>query len=256
MSRLRILLAPNHPPQELVRRARYIEAAGLDGVWVADHLRGGRHFTPPWYAMTVTLTAIALGTQSLRFGPLVAGMPLRPSAALGLDMATLAELTPGRLLAAIGSGNERDAATTGLSRGNAQELREYVTQVRRSHDQVIVTASTTSSVIVAAEVGTGWVTAGKRPPGGQRRTAIDSQMIDDVAALQAAYRHAGGTGPCLFLHDVMDTSPWSSLQAMRSTITTWTELDFDEVVVFDPEHYGSPSTISYAQAADISHGIG
>jgi hypothetical protein len=251
MTRLSVLLAPNRPPLELVRTAGYIEAAGLDGVWVADHLEGGRHFSAPWYGMLTCLSAIALGTSTLRLGPLVAGMPMRPAATLAVELASLEALAPGRLLAAVGSGNERDAAVTGLSRGGAHDLAMYVWEVAARGMGVLVAASDRYAVKAAGLVGHGWVTAGKRPAGGGRRVGVDSDMVRDVAAARKVYDDAGGKGPCVFLYDVMEASPWASEQAMRETLALWGGEGFDEVVVFAPEHYGEPGVLSYGEAAAI-----
>jgi alkanesulfonate monooxygenase SsuD/methylene tetrahydromethanopterin reductase-like flavin-dependent oxidoreductase (luciferase family) len=251
MPLLSVLLPPNRPPRELAQTARYIEAAGLDGVWVADHLRGEMHFVPPWYGMVASLATIACECSTLRFGPLVAGMPLRPAATLRIELATLEALAPGRLLAAIGSGSSSDAATTGLVRGTASELATYVAEVRSGGLEALVAGSVAGAIRTAAEVGSGWVTAGKRR-GGVREGREEVALIQEVTASRQLYEAAGGAGPCLFLVDADEGSPWASAAAMTRTLELWGGIGFDEVVVFSPETYEAPSTLSYADAAELA----
>jgi hypothetical protein len=81
------------------------EAAGWDGVFVADHLtvRGAAGPSPvasPWIA----LTAIAMATNKVWIGPMVTALPRRRPWQLAGETATLDQLSGGRLILGLGSG--------------------------------------------------------------------------------------------------------------------------------------------------------
>jgi alkanesulfonate monooxygenase SsuD/methylene tetrahydromethanopterin reductase-like flavin-dependent oxidoreductase (luciferase family) len=91
---------------ELRRMIRLIEEAGFDSIWVGDHLLyrpDGARATGPWEAWTV-LAAIAVETERVAFGPLVAATSFHAPAMLAKKAATLDELSGGRLVLGLGAG--------------------------------------------------------------------------------------------------------------------------------------------------------
>jgi alkanesulfonate monooxygenase SsuD/methylene tetrahydromethanopterin reductase-like flavin-dependent oxidoreductase (luciferase family) len=89
--------------------AQMAEAAGVDALWVADHLHYHRHGERSigfWEAWTV-LSAIAEATCSVRLGPLVLCTLLREPALVAKMATTLDEISGGRLVLALGSGAQR-----------------------------------------------------------------------------------------------------------------------------------------------------
>lgn len=88
--------------------AEAAEAAGLDSLWVGDHLLyevdGERR--GPWEAWT-RLAALAAVTTRVRFGPLVAALPFHPPAVLAKMAASVAEIGGGRLVLGVGAGWNR-----------------------------------------------------------------------------------------------------------------------------------------------------
>ncbi|MEM9609745.1 MAG: LLM class flavin-dependent oxidoreductase [Actinomycetota bacterium] len=89
---------------DLVDAARAAEAAGLDGVWVYDHLSGhsfgGSRAVDVW----VALTAIAESTERIAIGPLVLNTAARHPAHIAVAAATLQERSGGRLRLGLGAG--------------------------------------------------------------------------------------------------------------------------------------------------------
>lgn len=82
------------------------EAVGFDGVWVGDHLLyrdDGRPERGPWEVWT-TLAAVAAVTSRVELGPLVACTAFHPPAVLAKQAATLAEISGGRFVLALGAG--------------------------------------------------------------------------------------------------------------------------------------------------------
>jgi alkanesulfonate monooxygenase SsuD/methylene tetrahydromethanopterin reductase-like flavin-dependent oxidoreductase (luciferase family) len=86
--------------------ARAAEAAGFDSIWIGDHLlyRGdGRPERGPWEAWTL-MAALAAGTERVDIGPLVACAGFRAPGLVAKMAATVAEISGGRFVLALGAG--------------------------------------------------------------------------------------------------------------------------------------------------------
>ncbi|GAQ60639.1 LLM class flavin-dependent oxidoreductase [Streptomyces scabiei] len=110
-------------PEGLPEFARRAEALGVDDLWVVEDLgwNGG-----------VSAAAVALGaTQRLRVGIGIAPAPLRSPALLAMELATLARVFPGRLVAGIGHGVREWMVQVGVApRSPLALLEETITSVR------------------------------------------------------------------------------------------------------------------------------
>jgi len=86
---------------EVVRLAESAEAAGLSGLWVAEHHfhPGGTCPSPP-----VLLAACGARTQRLRLGAMVSVLPFHRAVDLAEEYALLDQLTHGRVNLGVGSG--------------------------------------------------------------------------------------------------------------------------------------------------------
>ncbi|HSB02371.1 MAG TPA: LLM class flavin-dependent oxidoreductase, partial [Anaerolineales bacterium] len=86
----------------LANLARDAEQAGWDGFFLWDHI------ARPWVTQVVdtwvALSAIALNTTTIRFGPLVTPLPRRRPWKLARETASLDQLSAGRLILGIGTG--------------------------------------------------------------------------------------------------------------------------------------------------------
>jgi alkanesulfonate monooxygenase SsuD/methylene tetrahydromethanopterin reductase-like flavin-dependent oxidoreductase (luciferase family) len=90
--------------------AREAEQAGWDGFFVWDHIAtatspGGRSTQPepladPW----ITMAAIAMSTERIRFGPMVTPLPRRRPWKVAREAVSLDYLSNGRLILPVGSG--------------------------------------------------------------------------------------------------------------------------------------------------------
>jgi hypothetical protein len=102
------------------------EALGLDGVFVFDHLWPlGQKDRPSLSAFPV-LGAVAAVTNRICFGPFVARVGLVPDDVLVAELASLAHLAPGRLVAGLGTGDRLSAPENeayGIPVGTADERR-------------------------------------------------------------------------------------------------------------------------------------
>ena len=91
----------------VVDGAHRAREAGLDSVFVFDHLwplTGGKE--RPIFESWTTLAHIAAVTDTMDIGTLVTRSSLRHPAVLAKMAATVASIAPGRLIVAIGSGDE------------------------------------------------------------------------------------------------------------------------------------------------------
>jgi hypothetical protein len=91
-------------PETVARAAAAAEAAGWDGLFVWDHVvhtkRDRRSFGDPW----MLLTAAALATTRIRLGPLVTPVARRRPQQVARQVATLDNLSGGRVIFGAGLG--------------------------------------------------------------------------------------------------------------------------------------------------------
>ncbi len=86
----------DRPPEELPGFAAGLQDAGADDLWVVEDLG---------WAGSIGAAALALAaTSELRVGIGIAPVPLRNPALLAMELATLARVHPGRLVAGLGHG--------------------------------------------------------------------------------------------------------------------------------------------------------
>ncbi|MGI9023545.1 MAG: LLM class flavin-dependent oxidoreductase [Acidimicrobiales bacterium] len=88
-----------------IATARAAEAAGIDGVFVFDHLWPMGRPDRPALSCHVLLGALAAETERLVLGPLVARVSVLPDAVLVNMMATLHRMLGDRLLVTLGTGD-------------------------------------------------------------------------------------------------------------------------------------------------------
>jgi len=84
--------------------ARDAEEAGWDGFFLWDHLTLEYEPDAPMVDIWVALTAIAMRTERIRFGPLVTPIARRRPWKLARETASLDQLSGGRLILGVGAG--------------------------------------------------------------------------------------------------------------------------------------------------------
>jgi F420-dependent oxidoreductase-like protein len=98
---------------ELARVVRAADEAGLDTVWVADHLLQADPTSAPDSEMLeayTTLGFLAAQTQRVRLGTMVTGVSFRPPSLLIKAVTTLDVLSRGRAWLGVGAGYQEDEA--------------------------------------------------------------------------------------------------------------------------------------------------
>ena len=113
-------MGPQSDRATILAAARSAEAAAMDDLWVADHIAippdnaegsNGRYLDP-----LATLAFLAAATTRIRLGTGVLVLPYRPPLATAKWVATIQELSEGRLLFGVGVGwMEAEFAAAGVS---------------------------------------------------------------------------------------------------------------------------------------------
>ena len=135
--RFSVLVLPNVPWPDLLRRCQHVEALGFDFLGLADHLVDWAGGKGPWFELWTQLAAIAQATTRVRLTTLVAQIPLRNPVLLASQALTADHISGGRLDVGLGIGLEVDPAyrMMGIENWSAKErvarFGEYVEIVDR-----------------------------------------------------------------------------------------------------------------------------
>ena len=164
--------------------ARRAEAAGLDGVFVYDHM--WRDVPPPRRGALecfALLGAVAAETERVQLGPLVARATLRPPASLAAALDTVHRVGRGRLIAGLGAGDQQIRAENeafGLGHGSmAERVADLVAAVRATRDRgyPVWVGGNVNRVGEAIARADGWNTWG----GTIESFAVNASRVHEVA---------------------------------------------------------------------------
>jgi probable F420-dependent oxidoreductase len=101
-------------PADFVRLAQAAERLGYDAVWGNDHITAAPYVRTKWsdppnfYEVLITLATVGAHTERVRLGTAVLVLPLRDPVLLAKQVATLDQLTGGRVVLALGIGAYRE----------------------------------------------------------------------------------------------------------------------------------------------------
>lgn len=105
---------PFAQPSDILPIAMLCERLGFDSVWGNDHMTTQRYVQrefpqpPNFYEPLVTFTYIAARTTRLRLGTGIIVLPMRHMVVLAKQVATLDQLSGGRLILGVGTGAYRE----------------------------------------------------------------------------------------------------------------------------------------------------
>lgn len=239
--RVGVTVLPELPWREAEPRWRAVEDLGFDHGWTYDHLVWGGLPQSPWYGTTPTLTAAALVTSRIGLGTFVTSPNFRHPVALHRDVQSLDDVSGGRFVLAAGAGaTDVDARILGLpplsARERADRFHEFVRLARRLRDEdhvtergrwfsaddartlprvasvpIVVAGGGPRGIDLAAEVGDGWMTLGRRSEdleqwydGLRRESALlDERLAAHDRAPQGVPRYVN-----------LDSSPRFSLESV------------------------------------------
>ena len=115
-------VTPNRPVSELADLAAHAEDLGMTGVWLADSQTVFRD-------VYVAMALCAARTTNVLLGPAVSNIVTRHPSVLAGTMATLAELTGGRVALGLGVGGSA-TRTAGLRQSRLADLEEAISAIR------------------------------------------------------------------------------------------------------------------------------
>lgn len=109
-----IVILPQFDWPEARRKWQGAERYGFDHAWTYDHLSWRSLADQPWQATIPTLTAAAVVTERIRLGAFVASPNFRHPVPFAKEIATVDQISGGRLILGVGSGGTGfDAAVLG-----------------------------------------------------------------------------------------------------------------------------------------------
>src|SRR5215210_5438432 len=121
---------PQPSPKAIVRYGQRADELGFDSLWVPDHFfierpKGTLH---PYPEAWTTMTGLAMNTKRARIGSMVLAAGFRHPALLAHMAGALQELSDGRLILGVGTGNMPiEHATFGLGfEGRVGRFDEYL----------------------------------------------------------------------------------------------------------------------------------
>ncbi|HZX56939.1 MAG TPA: LLM class flavin-dependent oxidoreductase, partial [Ilumatobacteraceae bacterium] len=123
-----------------VEIAQYAEAAGLESVWVGEHVVLPVH-PPEWFTMPstlpfldsiVALTLLASNTTTLKIGSGIVELPLHNPVRLAKQFASIDRISHGRLLVGVGAGYlEPEFTAMGVKLSDrAEQMDEFIAAMR------------------------------------------------------------------------------------------------------------------------------
>lgn len=171
-------------PEIPISVARAAEEAGLDAVFVFDHLwRGDPPNRRPALECFALLGAIAAETSRIRVGTLVARSTLRPAATLANCFLTAQRVSNGRLIAGIGAGdsqsrgeNEAFGLEFGTMAARVGSLHDAV-RASEGHDYPVWIGGHAAQVREIVTLADGWNRWGGTP----ERFAREVELVREVA---------------------------------------------------------------------------
>ncbi len=197
-------------PDEALGVAADAEAAGIDGVFCYDHLWPMGNRTRPALAPFPLLGVIAHRHPGLVVGPLVARIGLVSNQTLVAQFAALEAIAPGRVIAAIGTGDRLSAQENqayGVEFAPADERRDALgrcaTELKAQGLEVWIGGGAQPTLDLAGSLGCVvnlWGATAERVAEQAARTEVswaglsaDGADEGDVGAQLAALRAAGAT---------------------------------------------------------------
>ncbi len=270
-----VILAQYEWP-EAARLWRDAERLGFDHAWTYDHLSWRGLAGERWHATIPTLTAAAMVTERIRLGTFVASPNYRHPVPFAKDIATLDQISNGRVVLGLGSGGTGfDAYVLGQGELTARErfdrFREFTEALdvllrfergsgagisysgdwysavgarmvgepaQQPRVPFLIAANGPRSMRLAARFGSGWVTTG---PNTESDVAWWAGVRDLAARVDEACA-AEGRDPAdldrvLSLDDAARYS-LASVAAFEDAVERARELGFTDVVVHRPREHG------------------
>ena len=263
------LLIPNVPWDELLERARTLEALGVDTVWVDDHIANPQRPEQPWFDAWSVLAALAQATSRVGLGPMVSNAVLRHPALLARQALSVDHIADGRLVLGLGAGYaptdhryvqqpvqsttdravrfaETVRTVDALLRGDeaaagvhidVSDLALAPSSAQLPRPPIYVAAHHPASLATAAAYGDGWVSFGgwgltldELLERTRRRNAELDRLAIEHGREPGAIRRVLLAGSAAVCRDPI----WTSVRVVEDVIGRFRDAGIDELVVYYP----------------------
>ncbi|NYI04681.1 LLM class flavin-dependent oxidoreductase [Allostreptomyces psammosilenae] len=282
-----VVLLPEHPWSRAAALWAHAERLGFDHAWTYDHLRWRFLHAQDWYGAVPTLAAAATVTSRIRLGTLVASPAYRHPVTLAKELATLDDISGGRLICGLGAGGggydeemlggppltpaqraerfeEFVTLTKALLRGDGHEARGRwfathrarlrPTGAQRPRIPLAVAATGPRGMRLAARHAETWVTAGAPGWGEPRRfdaaLPLLRRQTEELARACADTSRDPASLRRMLVTGAMVTGVTDSVAAYQDACAMVAELGFTDLVVHWPR-----DTFPYRGRLDVLEDI-
>jgi alkanesulfonate monooxygenase SsuD/methylene tetrahydromethanopterin reductase-like flavin-dependent oxidoreductase (luciferase family) len=268
-----IVILPQQPWSEARRLWSSAEGLGFDSAWTYDHLSWRSLADQPWHATIPTLVAAATVTTDIRLGTFVASPNFRHPVPFAKEIATLDDISGGRVQLGVGSGGTGfDAFVLGQNALTAAERHQRFVEFVEGLDRLLrhesggeggisfdgrwfsaagarmvgtprqsprvpllIAADGPKGIRLAAERGDGWITLG-----GAADTNDEwwRNVAERVKRLEEQEAEAGRRVQRYLNLDSDTQFSLESVGAFQDAEGRARELGFDEVIVHWPRREG------------------
>jgi alkanesulfonate monooxygenase SsuD/methylene tetrahydromethanopterin reductase-like flavin-dependent oxidoreductase (luciferase family) len=240
------LLLPSQPWEEMARRAREVEAAGFDALWIDDHIVHPAKPEAHWLECWTTLAGLAGVTDRITIGPLVSNIVLRPPAVLARQALTVSELSGGRLDVGVGSGYApTDHAAVGEDpwpgRKRLERFQSAIPDIKGTIGDIPLTVAAhgRGALAVAAEHADTWVSFGGSeldPDAAFALTRERSELLTDLADGRPIARRLLCGSAALTKEPI-----WQSVDAFESFVFSYQKIGITEFAFHWPPMDTNPT---------------
>ena len=279
-----IVILPQFEWPEARRKWQAAEQYGFDHAWTYDHLSWRSLADQPWHATIPTLAAAAAVTDRIRLGTFVASPNFRHPVPFAKEIATVDEISGGRMLLGVGSGGTGfDAFVLGqptyTPRQRHERFAEFVTDLdlllrhenpgaggfsfagdwftavdarmvgrpaQTPRVPFVIAANGPKGLKLVAEHAAGGVTTGADGAVGEEWWAAVSALVHRLDATLAAAGRAPGTLDRYLSLDSGGAYSLQSIGAFDDAVGRAAELGFTDVI----SHWPRPDGI-YAGSESV-----
>jgi alkanesulfonate monooxygenase SsuD/methylene tetrahydromethanopterin reductase-like flavin-dependent oxidoreductase (luciferase family) len=263
-------LLPTDPWRQTVEQVRRLEAWGYSHLWVYDHLSWRRYHDRPWHATYPWLAGLAMATERIRLGTMVANPNIRHPVLLAKDAMTLDHLSDGRFTLGIGAGGtgfdagvlgqapltggqrvdrlvELTHVVDGLLRGDLTDhtgewyrieaARMLPGCVQRPRLPLAIAAGGARTLRLVAEVADAWITYGDTSYADLSESGTDDVVRRQLDVLTTRCAEVGrdpSTVDRIYLIGNTEARPLSSVDAFVDFAGRYGELGFTDLVFHHP----------------------
>jgi alkanesulfonate monooxygenase SsuD/methylene tetrahydromethanopterin reductase-like flavin-dependent oxidoreductase (luciferase family) len=236
----------------MARRAREVEAAGFDALWIDDHIVHPARPEAHWLECWTTLAGLAGATERITIGPLVSNIVLRPPALLARQALTVAELSGGRLALGVGSGyapTDHEAVGEEAWPGD-ERLRRFeaaVATIKRAAPDLPLTVAAhgRGALAVAAAHADTWVSFGGfelEPDAALHLTRRRGELLTELAGGRPLHRRLLCGSAALTREPI-----WQSVDAFEDFLGRYRAIGIDQFAF----HWPPPDTNPAADPAVV-----